>query len=42
MYNSGKDPWPYGTQLVWVGGDQIGSSHSVKLQVWKIGFTTPN
>ncbi|XP_078158370.1 protein JOKA2-like isoform X2 [Carex rostrata] len=36
--NNGKDPWPYGTQLVWIGGDQIGICHAVQLMIPPSGF----
>lgn len=33
MRNNGILPWPYGTQIVWVGGDHIASQDKVQLEV---------
>ncbi|XP_062185640.1 protein JOKA2-like isoform X2 [Phragmites australis] len=33
MQNSGATMWPFGTQLIWVGGDQFSCQSSVKLAI---------
>lgn len=33
MHNNGTTRWPYGTHLVWVGGDQFANRRSVRLEV---------
>ncbi|KAG1331413.1 protein NBR1 [Cocos nucifera] len=33
MRNNGTTRWPYGTQLVWVGGDQFANRRSVQLEI---------
>lgn len=38
MRNSGTVAWPFGTQLVWVGGDQLGSHISAHLKIPVNGF----
>jgi next to BRCA1 gene 1 protein len=33
MRNNGTSLWPFGTQLIWVGGDQLTSRISYQLDV---------
>ncbi|KAK3142293.1 hypothetical protein QOZ80_4BG0344740 [Eleusine coracana subsp. coracana] len=33
LRNSGCAVWPFGTQVIWVGGDQFGVQNSVKLEI---------
>lgn len=34
MQNNGSTRWPYGTRLVWVGGDKFANRDSVLLEVF--------
>ncbi|KAF0913064.1 hypothetical protein E2562_020219 [Oryza meyeriana var. granulata] len=38
MHNNGSSMWPYGTCLIWVGGDQFARHSSVKLGISVDGF----
>ncbi|KAM0940856.1 putative PB1 domain, Zinc finger, ZZ-type, UBA-like superfamily, immunoglobulin-like protein [Dioscorea sansibarensis] len=38
MRNNGTFPWFVGTQLVWIGGDQLGNQASVGLEIPKEGY----
>ncbi|KAJ6814225.1 protein NBR1-like protein [Iris pallida] len=38
MRNNGTVAWPFGTQLVWVGGDQFGEVGSTELEIPADGF----
>ncbi|KAL5215167.1 hypothetical protein ABZP36_004319 [Zizania latifolia] len=38
MHNNGSTMWPFGTQLIWVGGDQFACYNSVKLGISVDGF----
>ncbi|KAK1294694.1 hypothetical protein QJS10_CPA16g00428 [Acorus calamus] len=38
MCNNGNVEWPSGTQLVWIGGDQLGDKGSVLLDIPSEGF----
>nr|XP_010929908.2 LOW QUALITY PROTEIN: protein NBR1 homolog [Elaeis guineensis] len=38
MCNNGTTRWPYGTNLVWVGGDQFANRCSVQLEIPVNGF----
>ncbi|XP_020110313.1 protein NBR1 homolog [Ananas comosus] len=38
MRNNGTTPWPYGTRIVWVGGDHIASQDRVQLEIPTNGF----
>lgn len=38
LRNNGNVPWPFGTQLVWVGGDQFGDRVSAELEILPGGF----
>lgn len=38
MRNNGTAAWPFGTQLVWVGGDQFGDHSSTDLEIPENGF----
>ncbi|KAG8082363.1 hypothetical protein GUJ93_ZPchr0014g47553 [Zizania palustris] len=38
MHNNGSTMWPFGTQLVWVGGDLFACHSSVKLGISVDGF----
>ncbi|XP_072979781.1 protein JOKA2 isoform X1 [Typha angustifolia] len=38
MRNNGTAQWPYGTQLVWIGGDEFASQHSIQLEIPVSGF----
>ncbi|KAI3761383.1 hypothetical protein L1987_51797 [Smallanthus sonchifolius] len=33
MRNNGSTIWPYGSQLQWIGGDQLSKSHSVDVKI---------
>ncbi|KAJ0971948.1 hypothetical protein J5N97_019907 [Dioscorea zingiberensis] len=38
MRNNGTIPWSFGTQLVWIGGDQLGHQASVELEIPMEGY----
>ncbi|KAL3512738.1 hypothetical protein ACH5RR_025455 [Cinchona calisaya] len=39
MRNNGSVAWPQGTQLVWIGGDQLSETFSVQLEIASVGIS---